>query len=192
MGDDDVNLPPGFRFCPTDEELIVHFLHRKASLLPCHPDVIPDLKLYPYEPWELQGKAWCEGSKWYFYSRKASSHTTRSGYWHPVRPEEPVFASSSCREVGFKQCYAFHSGESPHGIKTSWIMHEYRLPAGAGASGSSRRKGLMKIDPSTWVLCRVYDCEDGDGGDSGGGVELSCLDEVFLSLDDMDEISLPN
>lgn len=48
-------LPPGFRFYPTDEELIVHFLHRKAALLPCHPDVIPDLDLYPYDPWELDG-----------------------------------------------------------------------------------------------------------------------------------------
>jgi hypothetical protein len=49
------NLPPGFRFCPSDEELVVHFLHRKAALLPCHPDVIPDLDLYPYDPWELDG-----------------------------------------------------------------------------------------------------------------------------------------
>ena len=44
-------------------------------------------------------------------------------------------------------------------------------------------------DYSKWVLCRVYehDCDDG-GGD---GTELSCLDEVFLSLDDLDEISFP-
>lgn len=49
------NLPPGFRFYPTDEELVVHFLHRKASLLPYHPDVIPDLDLYPYDPWQLHG-----------------------------------------------------------------------------------------------------------------------------------------
>ena len=50
-----MNLPPGFRFFPTDEELVVHFLHRRASLLPCHPDVIPDLDLYPYDPWDLPG-----------------------------------------------------------------------------------------------------------------------------------------
>ena len=55
MGDNNVKLPPGFRFCPTDEELVVHFLHRKAILLPCHPEVIPDLDLYPYDPWELDG-----------------------------------------------------------------------------------------------------------------------------------------
>jgi hypothetical protein len=50
-----VNLPPGFRFDPTDEELVVHFLHRKATLLPCHPHVIPDLHLYSYDPWQLHG-----------------------------------------------------------------------------------------------------------------------------------------
>lgn len=50
-----MKLPPGFRFYPTDEELVVHFLQRKAALLPCHPDVIPDLNLYPYDPWDLDG-----------------------------------------------------------------------------------------------------------------------------------------
>nr|GEW22291.1 hypothetical protein [Tanacetum cinerariifolium] len=54
MGDNkNVNLPPGFRFRPTDEELVVHFLQRKASLLPYHPDIIPDLDLYPHDPWDL-------------------------------------------------------------------------------------------------------------------------------------------
>lgn len=59
MGDNNVNLPPGFRFYPTDEELVVHFLHRKATLLPCHPDIIPDLDLYPHDPWELDGTKFC-------------------------------------------------------------------------------------------------------------------------------------
>ena len=40
-----------------------------------------------------------------------------------------------------------------------------------------------------WVICRVYE----RNGDDDNGTELSCLDEVFLSLDDdLDEISLPN
>lgn len=56
MGDNNFNMPPGFRFYPSDEELVVHFLHRKAALLPCHPDVIPDLDLYPYDPWDLDGR----------------------------------------------------------------------------------------------------------------------------------------
>lgn len=55
MGDGSVNLPPGFHFCPTDEELVLHFLLRKASLLPCHPDIIPDLDLCLHDPWEFNG-----------------------------------------------------------------------------------------------------------------------------------------
>lgn len=49
--------------------------------------------------------------------------------------------------------------------------------------------GTVFQDYSTWVLCRVYERNCDDGDDSP---ELSCLDEVFLSLDDLDEISLPN
>jgi len=39
------------------------------------------------------------------------------------------------------------------------------------------------------VICQVYEQDNDDDGD---GTELSCLDEVFLSLDDLEEISLPN
>nr|XP_009762859.1 PREDICTED: NAC transcription factor 25 isoform X2 [Nicotiana sylvestris] len=165
MGDNNVNLPPGFRFYPTDEELVVHFLHRKAALLPCHPDVIPDLDLYPYDPWDLDGKAMAEGNKWYFYSRRTQSRITGNGYWKSLGLDEPIFSSSSCDKVGIKKYYAFYIGEPPEGVKTNW-------------------------DYSKWVICRVHErnCDN----DDDDGTELSCLDEVFLSLDDLDEISLPH
>ncbi|KAJ7968153.1 NAC domain protein [Quillaja saponaria] len=189
MGDNNVNLPPGFRFYPTDEELVVHFLHRKAALLPCHPDVIPDLDLYPYDPWELDGKALAEGNQWYFFSRRTQNRITSNGYWKSMGIEEPVNASTSNKKVGIKKYFVFHVGEAPAGVKTSWIMQEYRLPDSASSSRSSKRKGNPKTDYSKWVVCRVY---EHDGDDDDNGTELSCLDEVFLSLDDLDEISLPN
>jgi len=49
-----VNLPPGFCFSPTDEELLLHFLYPKTSL-PCHPNIIPDLDLSLHHPWQLNG-----------------------------------------------------------------------------------------------------------------------------------------
>ncbi|XP_057466457.1 NAC domain-containing protein 104-like [Actinidia eriantha] len=189
MGDDNnINLPPGFRFYPTDEELVVHFLHRKAALLPCHPDVIPDLDLYPYNPWELDGKAMAEGNKWYFFSRKTANRITGKGYWKPLGVDEPIFTSAS-KKVGMKKYYVFYSCEETEEVKTNWIMQEYRLSESGSSSRSSKRRGNTKVDYSKWVLCRVYehDCDD-SGGD---GTELSCLDEVFLSLDDLDEISFP-
>ncbi|CAI8617872.1 unnamed protein product [Vicia faba] len=198
MGDNNninnnVNLPPGFRFYPTDEELVVHFLHRKASLLPCHPDVIPDLDLYPFDPWQLQGRALEEGNQWYYYSRRTQNRITNNGYWMPMGMEEQVVTSSSNKRVGVKKYYVFLIGDAPNGSKTNWIMQEYRLSDSASSSSrsSSKRKSHPKSEHSRWVICRVYE-RDEDDGEDGDGIELSCLDEVFLSLDDLDEVSLPN
>ncbi|KAH6813511.1 xylem NAC domain 1 [Perilla frutescens var. frutescens] len=192
MGDKKLNLPPGFRFYPTDEELLVHFLQRKAALLPCHPDVIPDLDLYPYDPWDLDGKAMCEGKKWYYYSRRTSNRISESGYWQSIGVEDPIYSSTGggLKLIGIKKYCAFYIGQpSQGGVKTNWIMHEYKV---SNSSSSSRKKNHSKnnIDHSKWVLCRVFERHDDD--DDDGGTELSCLDEVFLSLDDFDEISLPN
>ncbi|GAA0184480.1 hypothetical protein Leryth_001456 [Lithospermum erythrorhizon] len=186
MGENNVNLPPGFRFYPTDEELVVHFLHRKATILPCHPDVIPDLELYPYDPWNLDGKAMVEGNKWYYYSRRTQSRITENGYWNPLGVDEPIFSSSG-QKVGMKKLYVFFVGEPLEGTKTNWIMEEYRLSDSASSSRTRRRSS--KPDFSKWVVCRVYEC-DGDN-DEDDGAELSCLDEVFLSLEDLDDISFP-
>jgi hypothetical protein len=49
------NLPPGFHFFPSDEDLVVHFLRRKAANIPCRPDIIPTVLLHRYDPWELNG-----------------------------------------------------------------------------------------------------------------------------------------
>ncbi|TMW85737.1 hypothetical protein EJD97_022631 [Solanum chilense] len=199
MGDSNVNLPPGFRFYPTDEELVVHFLQRKAALLPCHPDVIPDLNLYPYDPWDLDGKAMGEGNKWYFYSRRTQSRITENGYWKSLGVDEPILSTghnnnNSNNIVGMKKYYAFYLGELPEGVKTNWVMQEFSLnsESSSGSSrSSSKRRTRSKIDYSGWVICRVYE-HNYDNDDDNNGPELSCLDEVFLSLDDLDEISLPH
>ncbi|CAL1389860.1 unnamed protein product [Linum trigynum] len=187
-------LPPGFRFYPTDEELVVHFLQRKAALLPCHPDVIPDLDLYHYDPWDLDGKALAEGKQWYFYSRRSANKVTENGYWKPIGMEEPVVSGGN-RRVGLKRYLMFFAGEA----KTNWMMEEYRLPdssATSGSSSSSRSsrstRSRSRMDHSKWVICRVYESDSSDDDDGNGSIELSCLDEVFLSLDDLDEISLLN
>lgn len=46
-------FPPGFRFHPSDEELIVHYLQNKASSRPLPASIIADIDLYKYNPWEL-------------------------------------------------------------------------------------------------------------------------------------------
>lgn len=62
--------------------------------------------------------------------------------------DEPVFASSS-KKVGMKQSLVYYLGEAPGGMRTNWIMHEYRLSngtdSGSSSSRSSKRKGQPKI-----------------------------------------------
>lgn len=50
------SLPPGFRFHPTDEELVGYYLKRKVEGLEIELEVIPVIDLYKFEPWELPGK----------------------------------------------------------------------------------------------------------------------------------------
>jgi hypothetical protein len=50
-----VSLPPGFRFHPTDEELVAYYLKRKINGREIELEVIPEVDLYKCEPWELPG-----------------------------------------------------------------------------------------------------------------------------------------
>ncbi|KAA3488509.1 NAC domain-containing protein 104-like protein [Gossypium australe] len=117
----------------------------RAALLPCHPDVIPDLHLYPYDPWELDGKALGEGKQWYYYSRRSENRNTRNGYWKAMGMEESIVNSSSSRRAGIKKYLVFFIGDAEGGgVKTDWVMHEYRLSdsdSGSGTSRSSKRRG---------------------------------------------------
>lgn len=49
-------LPPGFRFHPTDEELVVHYLKRRAASAPLPVAIIAEVDLYKFDPWELPSK----------------------------------------------------------------------------------------------------------------------------------------
>ncbi|RVW86838.1 NAC domain-containing protein 104 [Vitis vinifera] len=198
MEEGSINLPPGFQFYPTDEELVLDFLYRKASLLPCYPNIIPDLDSYVHDPWELNGKALSSGSQWYFFSQKTQDRATKNGYWKQLDIDEAIYTSAG-KKVGIKKYLLFYMGEAPEGIETNWIMQEYSLSnSGLGCTSYKRIAGKKILDGVEWVLCRVYERKSSQHGfwcdeDDDDGTELSCLDEIFLSLDDdLDEISLPN
>ncbi|KAK3010769.1 hypothetical protein RJ639_012883 [Escallonia herrerae] len=48
------HVPPGFRFHPTDEELVDYYLRKKIASRNIDLDVIRDVDLYKIEPWDLQ------------------------------------------------------------------------------------------------------------------------------------------
>ncbi|KAL6954930.1 condensin subunit [Sarracenia purpurea var. burkii] len=49
-------VPPGFRFHPTDEELLQYYLKKKITFQKFDMEVIREVDLNKIEPWDLQVK----------------------------------------------------------------------------------------------------------------------------------------
>lgn len=147
-----MRLPPGFRFHPTDEELVVQYLKRKVLCCPLPAAVIPVFDLCKSDPWDLPGDK--EQERYFFSMREAkyangnrSSRGTASGYWKATGIDKQI---GSCRApgggiVGMKKTLVFYHGKAPRGARTDWIMHEYRLANAPIVN--------FKDD---WVLCRIF------------------------------------
>ncbi|KVH89568.1 No apical meristem (NAM) protein [Cynara cardunculus var. scolymus] len=150
------NLPPGFRFHPTDEELVVYYLKKKASSIPLPVAIIAEVDLYKFDPWELPSKATFGDQEWYFFSprdRKYPNGTrpnraATSGYWKATGTDKPILSSRGDQKVGVKKALVFYGGKPPKGIKTNWIMHEYRLVDNASFKSPivnlANRKGSLR------------------------------------------------
>uniref|UniRef100_A0ACD5VRV3 Uncharacterized protein n=1 Tax=Avena sativa TaxID=4498 RepID=A0ACD5VRV3_AVESA len=156
----ELNLPPGFRFHPTDEELVVHYLCRRVAGQPQPVHIIAEIDLYKFDPWDLPERALFGSREWYFFTPRDRKYpngsrpnrSAGSGYWKATGADKPVPSKGSGgRTVGIKKALVFYAGRAPRGVKTDWIMHEYRL---AEADRAPDKKGSLKLDE--WVLCRLY------------------------------------
>ena len=52
-----VSLQPGFRFHPTDVELVSYYLKRKVRGKRFGVNAISEIDLYKFEPWDLPDKS---------------------------------------------------------------------------------------------------------------------------------------
>ncbi|KAL7248126.1 hypothetical protein ACSBR2_002935 [Camellia fascicularis] len=156
---DIIQLPPGFRFHPSDEELIVHYLKNKATSSSLPASIIAEVDLYKCNPWELPGKALFGEEEWYFFTPRDRKYPNGvrpnrmagSGFWKATGTDKPIPSSCSGKPLGVKKALVFYKVRPPRGVKTDWIMNEYRLPEATMLT--SRQKGCMRLDD--WVLCRV-------------------------------------
>ncbi|XP_027359963.1 NAC domain-containing protein 2-like [Abrus precatorius] len=151
-------LPPGFRFHPTDEELIVYYLCNQATSKPCPASIIPEVDIYKFDPWELPDKTDFGENEWYFFSPRERKYpngvrpnrATVSGYWKATGTDKSIYSGS--KHIGVKKALVFYKGRPPKGLKTDWIMHEYRLIG--SRRQVTRQIGSTRLDD--WVLCRIY------------------------------------
>lgn len=145
-----LRLLPGFRFHPTDQELVLDYLKRKVFSFPLPASIIPEVDLCKSDPWDLPGDS--EQERYFFTTREVkypngnrSNRATASGYWKATGLDKKIVSSRANQVVGMKKTLVFYRGKPPHGSRTDWIMHEYRLTA-------PQSQGQME----NWVLCRIF------------------------------------
>ncbi|XP_006351930.1 NAC domain-containing protein 30 [Solanum tuberosum] len=148
-------VPPGFRFHPTEEELVGYYLKRKINSLKIDLDVITEIDLYRMEPWDIQDRCklgYEEQSEWYFFSHKdrkyptgtRTNRATGAGFWKATGRDKAVLSKEKI--IGMRKTLVFYRGRAPNGRKSDWIMHEYRLQT--SQHGPPQEEG--------WVVCRAF------------------------------------
>ncbi|KAK3411296.1 hypothetical protein EUGRSUZ_I00056 [Eucalyptus grandis] len=150
-----LELPAGFRFHPTDEELVSDYLIRKCSSLPISAPIIAEIDLYKFDPWDLPEMALYGEKEWYFFSPRDRKYPNGSrpnreagtGFWKATGADKPI---GRPKTLGIKKALVFYAAKASKGVKTDWIMHEYRL-ANVDRSAGKRNSRL-----DDWVLCRIY------------------------------------
>ncbi|KAJ8470732.1 hypothetical protein OPV22_025075 [Ensete ventricosum] len=111
------HVPPGFRFHPTDEELVDYYLRKKVAARKIDLDVIKDVDLYKIEPWDLQEICRIgaeEQNEWYFFSHKdkkyptgtRTNRATTAGFWKATGRDKPIYSKHRLEE-GWVVCRVF-------------------------------------------------------------------------------------
>ncbi|KAK9283689.1 hypothetical protein L1049_011939 [Liquidambar formosana] len=188
MGRDSAtSLAPGFRFHPTDEELVRYYLKRKVCGKSFRFDAISDIDIYKSEPWDLPDKSRLKSRdlEWYFFSildkkygnGSRTNRATEKGYWKTTGKDRPVHHNT--RVVGMKKTLVFHSGRAPRGERTNWVMHEYRL-----VDQELENAGVAQ---DAFVLCRIFQ-KSGSGPKNGEQYGAPFVEEEW---DDEEVVYVP-
>ncbi|KAF8039594.1 hypothetical protein BT93_B1955 [Corymbia citriodora subsp. variegata] len=157
-------LPRGYRFYPTEEELVSFYL--RNQLEGRRQDMhraVPVLDVYDIDPWQLPRQAGrlCQGDteQWFFFAPRQErearggrpNRTTASGYWKATGSPGYVYSSDN-RVIGVKKTMVFYKGKAPTGRKTKWKMNEYRA---IQEEPNSSNIAIPKLRHE-FTLCRVY------------------------------------
>ncbi|KAF5796613.1 putative transcription factor NAM family [Helianthus annuus] len=163
-------LPPGFRFQPTDQEIVFQYLIRKVFSCPLPASIVPEIaNICKFNPWDLPGD-WEQDR--YFFSRNEakygnghrSNRASNDGYWKATGLDKQITRccnNSRKKEIitGMKKTLVFYKGKAMHGestTRTYWIMHEYRLVHSTYSPKTSSSDKRCWIQMGNWVLCHIF------------------------------------
>ncbi|XP_056159486.1 protein NTM1-like 9 isoform X2 [Syzygium oleosum] len=148
----------GFRFLPTEEELVNNYLMSKVL---GHNDggVIPELEdFYAHDPWDLPrlyqkiSNIPSDGLDWYFFcpspylaqNSERVKRQTRSGKWKITCQRDNIKTRDTKALIGTKRILVFYNGRA----KTGWVMHEYHM-------NPKLLNGYSSAFQIPYILCRL-------------------------------------
>ncbi|CAH8384881.1 unnamed protein product [Eruca vesicaria subsp. sativa] len=169
-GEEQVLELPGFRFYPTDEELVGFYLSKKVLLKKSSKidEIISQIDIYKFDPWDLPRSKNTEKESYFFCKRGKKyrnsirpNRVTGSGFWKATGIDKPVYSDGSSKAViGLKKTLVYYLGSAGKGSKTDWMMHEFRLPtANATSPGDSTHRSPTPpslLHAEVWTLCRIF------------------------------------
>ncbi|KAF4397336.1 hypothetical protein G4B88_027076, partial [Cannabis sativa] len=168
---------PGFRFHPTDEELVGFYLRRKVDKKPLQVSKVGE-------------------KEWYFFCIRGRKYrnsirpnrVTGSGFWKATGIDKPIYNSSLVKEgdhddhnhnnndesliIGLKKSLVYYRGSAGKGTKTDWMMHEFRLPPNnptntttstlnyynysTNNNNNNNNNNAAALEAEVWTLCRIF------------------------------------
>ncbi|KAH6821095.1 hypothetical protein C2S53_020334 [Perilla frutescens var. hirtella] len=152
-------LPPGFRFQPTDEEIVFQYLSRKTFSHPLPALVIPEIDIFSFDPWQLPGDS--EQDMYFFSNYRCgdkSERVTPSGFWKATASSKQINSSKRMPIVGIRKSLVFYRSSTKknlRAVRTDWVMHEYCIALSENShSHNSQGNSLIRI--GDWTLCRIF------------------------------------
>ncbi|KAI3454747.1 hypothetical protein Pfo_011410 [Paulownia fortunei] len=171
MGSEEEILPIGWRFVPTDEELIRSYLAKKVGSGSLPAQVIKEIdatEFYSKHPKDLvenlanqEEDRYFETERYFFIHGDDYFHGEMKryrrvgdgiGYWRSIGKEDPI-CDGDGNVFAFKIHSTYFSANSKP-KKTHWKMEEYRL-FNLGRRSSSSSEDEEDLHVEEWVVARI-------------------------------------
>lgn len=176
VGDGGVlKVPIGYRFLPSDVQLLSCYLIPKNLRHVLPADIIPTIDVFQTNPWDLPGDS---REKRYFFCERGSKVNryklvTSSSYWKATGKQQiiwsneqqsgPVPIDDRRKAIGLKRKLTFCPGRrnlAPHpaaipGSATTheWVIWEYRMATSINNRPNSDENVVEEV--GDWMVCAI-------------------------------------